>query len=57
MGSVKEHLGSICGVDAIRMEVVLDGISPSSFGATSSSFPAMNVWFEVINPSYKEGDV
>ena len=39
------------------MEVVLDGISPSSFLATSWSFPAMNVWVEVIYPSYREGDV
>ena len=32
---------------------MLDGISPSSFEATSWSFPAMTVWFEVIyiNPS------
>ena len=48
MGSVTYHLGSIGGVDASRMEVVLDGISPSSFWATSWSFPAMHVWFEVI---------
>ena len=27
--------------------IKLDGISPSSFGATSWSFSAMNVWFEV----------
>ena len=30
------------------MEIVLDGIRPSSFGGTSWSFPAMNVrveWF------------
>ena len=33
-----------------------DGISPSSFGATSWSFPAMNVWFDVINPSCREGE-
>ena len=33
------------------MEVVSVGISVSSFGATSWSFPAMTVWFEVINPS------
>ena len=50
-GSVKDHLGSIGGVDDSRIEVVLDGISPSSFGATSWSFPAMNVWVEVIDPS------
>ena len=29
------------------MEVVFDGISPSSFEATSWSFAAMNVWDEV----------
>ena len=33
----------------------MDTISPSSFGATSWYFPAMHVWFEVINPSYGEG--
>ena len=38
--SVKDHPGSI--------DVKLDGSSPSSFGATSWSFPAMNVWVEVI---------
>ena len=37
------------------MEVVLDGIIPSSFGATSWSFPAMNVWIEVIDPSHRIG--
>ena len=37
------------------MEVVLDGISPSSFGAASWSFPAMNVWVEVKDSSYREG--
>ena len=33
---------------------MLDGISPSSFWGTSWSFPAMNVWVEVIDPSYRE---
>ena len=37
------------------MEVVLDGISPSSFGAASRSLPAMDVWVEVIDPSHREG--
>ena len=32
LGSVKDHLGSIGVVEASRMEVVLDGISPPSFG-------------------------
>ena len=27
---------------------VLDRIGPSSFGATSWSFPATNIWFEVL---------
>ena len=53
--SVKYHLSSIGGVEASRMEVVLYGISPSSFEATSWSFAAMNVWDEVIDPSYREG--
>ena len=38
--SVKDHPGSI--------DVMLDGSSPSRFGVTSWSFPAMNVWVEVI---------
>ena len=38
LGSVKYHLGSIGGVEASRIEVVFDGISPSRFGATSWSF-------------------
>ena len=38
------------------MEAVLDGISSSSFGVTSWSFPAMNVWDDVIDPSYQEGE-
>ena len=54
MGSVKYHLGSVGGVEASRIEVVLDGISSSSFGATFCSFPAMNVWDEVISTSYRE---
>ena len=44
------------GVEASRIEVVLDGVSPSRFGATSWSFPAMNVWIEVIDPLYREGE-
>ena len=48
LGLVKDHLGSIGGVEASRIEVVLDRISQSSFRATSWSFPAMiDVWFEV----------
>ena len=44
-------MDSICGVEASRImiEVMLDGISPSGFGATSESFTAMNVWVEVMN--------
>ena len=30
------------------MEVVLDGISASNFGATSWYFPATNVWVDII---------
>ena len=52
LGSVKDHLDSIYGVEASGIEIMLDGISPSSYGATSWSFPVMNVWFEVINYSY-----
>ena len=37
------------------MEVMLDRISTSSFGAASLSVPAMDVWIEVIKPSYIEG--
>ena len=55
MGSVKDHLGNIGVVEASRMKVLLDGISPSSFVATSWSFPAMNVWVEGIDHSYQEG--
>ena len=36
------------------IEVKLDVIRPSRFGATSWSFSAMNVWFEGISPSYRE---
>ena len=36
LGSVKDHLGSTGGVEASRMEFVLDGIS-------HGSFPAINV--------------
>ena len=32
MGSVKDHLGTIGGVEASRIEVVLEEISPSSLG-------------------------
>ena len=51
LGSVKYHLGTIGGVEASRTEDVFDGIDPSRFGANSWSFPAMNVWVEVIDPS------
>ena len=53
--SVKYHLSSIGGVEASKMEVLLDGISPSSFGVTPWTFPAMNVWVEVKDSSYMEG--
>ena len=36
------------------MEVVLDTSQPSSFGAASWSFQAMNDWDEVVDPSYRE---
>ena len=36
------------------MDVVLDGISLSSFGSNSWSFPVMNVWVEIIDPSHRE---
>ena len=55
LGSVKAYLGSIDGVDASIIEVVLDCISPSSFGAAFRSLPAMDVWVEVIDSSYREG--
>ena len=32
LGSVKDHLGSIIGVQASSIEVMFDGIGPSSFG-------------------------
>ena len=51
MGLVKYHLGNIGGAEASIIEVMLDGISPSSFGATSWSCPAMNAWFEVTTAS------
>ena len=54
LGSDKDHQGSIGGVEASIIEVVLDGISPSSFGATSWSFPTMDVWLGVIDSSYWE---
>ena len=55
LGLFKYHVGSFGGVAASRMEIVLDGISPSSFEASPWSFPAMDIWFEVINSSYREG--
>ena len=48
-------MGSIGGVEASIMEVVLDEGIPSSFGAASWSFPAMNVWDDVIDTSHQEG--
>ena len=53
--SVKDHLGSIDGVQASRMEVVFDWISQSGFGAAYWSFPTMDVWIEVKESSYMEG--
>ena len=44
LGSVRDHISCIGGVEASRIQVVLDGISPSRFRATSWSFPAMNDW-------------
>ena len=42
--------------EASIMEVMLDRISPSSFGATSWSFPTTKVWIKFVNSSYrKEG--
>ena len=38
-----------------EINVLLDGISPSRFGATSWSFPATNYWVEVVDPSYRDG--
>ena len=55
LGSVKYHLSSIGGVEESRIEIVLDSISPSSFGAASRSLPAMDVWVEVIDSSSREG--
>ena len=49
LGSVKDHLGIIGGVEVSSIEVVLDGISPSRFVATSCwSFPALNHLVEVV---------
>ena len=45
MGSVKYHPGSIGSAGASRIVDMHDAISRSSW-----SFPAMNVWVEVINP-------
>ena len=49
--------GVIDGVEASRIEVVLDWISPyrPSFGEASRSLPAMDVWVEVIDSSNREG--
>ena len=55
LGSVKEYQGSIGVVEASRIKVVLDGISPSSFGATSLSFPAKDVWVEGHRPFIQGG--
>ena len=49
------YIGQHGGVETSRVEVVLDGISPSRFGATSWCFPAMNYWVEFVDPSYREG--
>ena len=58
-GAVKNHLGRIGGVEAIRMAVMFDGIGPSSFGATYWSFPSIHVSVEVINHSHvnREADM
>ena len=37
------------------MDVVLDGISPPSFGAAFGYFPAMDIWVKVIDFSFREG--
>ena len=52
-------MDSICGVEASRImiEVMLDGISPSGFGATSESFTAINVWVEVMNSLLMDGGI
>ena len=55
LGSVKYRLGIIGGVKAIIIEVMLGGISPSSFEVTSMSLAARNVWVEVIDSSYRKG--
>ena len=49
------NLGSIDGVEASRMKVVFDRISPSGFGAASWSLPTMDVRVEVKDTSYREG--
>ena len=54
-GSVIDHLGSIDGFEASRMEVVFYWISPSGLGVASWSFPTMDVWIEVKDSSYREG--
>ena len=42
-GLPRGSVGSIGGVEASRIEIVLDGIRPFSCGAAYWSFPAMNV--------------
>ena len=54
MGS-QNHMSSNSGVEANTMEVVLDRISPSSFAATSWSFPGTDVWIDLMNASYRDG--
>ena len=51
--AVKNHLGSNAGVETSLMELMLDRISTSNFGATAWYFPAMGVWDKVrsINPA------
>ena len=49
-GSVKDRLGSIGVVEASRMEVVLNGVSPSSFGGGLWVFSSHGYDF-----SYREG--
>ena len=53
--SVIDHLGSIDGVEASRMKVVFDRISPFGFGAASWSLPTMDVRVEVKDSSHREG--
>ena len=52
-GSVKDHLGSIGVVEASRMEVVLDGISPPRFGGGLWVFSSHGEWVKVIDFSYR----